>query len=245
MNAFCWSKMGTEAGQSLSDILKRKEIERIANDGLFVWGIGNSLGDSIRFLMETNPQPKVLFSKMLSSPKNIDVKPEKVYLWLSYTNEHGEKIPLPKYSLVTSRANTEARGLKKKHYALLCKSQNTITTEPKKSLYKDSLVNLLSGKKVGASQVTSVVKTIPYKQKEGAQYEVSFEAELMASGQVVLSDFVVITNDELQNLYNCAKNNNVSGWKQKIIKLKSKKRMSMEVVPKTEITQSTQLSFAM
>jgi 4-aminobutyrate aminotransferase-like enzyme len=43
---FCWTKMGTEAGQTLGTILRRKELERQAGSGIFAWGIGNSLGAS-------------------------------------------------------------------------------------------------------------------------------------------------------------------------------------------------------
>ena len=41
---FVWSKMQAEAGQGLAAIVARKEAERAAVDGIFWWGIGNSLG---------------------------------------------------------------------------------------------------------------------------------------------------------------------------------------------------------
>jgi hypothetical protein len=41
--AFVWTRFGTEAGQTIDRILARKEAERIANGGLFLWGIGNSV----------------------------------------------------------------------------------------------------------------------------------------------------------------------------------------------------------
>lgn len=37
----CWSRMQAEAGQSLDAIVRRKELEREANGGLFLWGVGN------------------------------------------------------------------------------------------------------------------------------------------------------------------------------------------------------------
>lgn len=36
---FCWSKMGPESGETLDQILRRKEIERVANGGFFAWGL--------------------------------------------------------------------------------------------------------------------------------------------------------------------------------------------------------------
>ena len=44
---FCWTRFGTEAGQPIEQILERKEQERIVNNGLFLWGIGNSLTPSM------------------------------------------------------------------------------------------------------------------------------------------------------------------------------------------------------
>lgn len=35
---FCWTRFGTEAGQSIDQIFERKEQERAANGGLFFGG---------------------------------------------------------------------------------------------------------------------------------------------------------------------------------------------------------------
>jgi len=40
----CWTRMGTESGQELACIIRRKEFERRIG-GTFWWGIGTSLGD--------------------------------------------------------------------------------------------------------------------------------------------------------------------------------------------------------
>ena len=42
-NYFCWTKIGTEAGETIESILLRKELERISNNGIFLWGVGNSI----------------------------------------------------------------------------------------------------------------------------------------------------------------------------------------------------------
>jgi hypothetical protein len=48
MTAFVWTKMGVESGETLPQIIQRKEAERIAGDGNFWWGIGTSLGAAVR-----------------------------------------------------------------------------------------------------------------------------------------------------------------------------------------------------
>lgn len=42
MTAFVWTKMGVESGGVLTQIILRKEAERIAGDGNFWWGISNN-----------------------------------------------------------------------------------------------------------------------------------------------------------------------------------------------------------
>ncbi len=38
----CWTRMQAESGQDLLNIVRRKEIERRANGGIFFWGVGNA-----------------------------------------------------------------------------------------------------------------------------------------------------------------------------------------------------------
>ena len=78
---FVWTRFGTEAGQSISDILRRKEKERAANGGIFYWGIGNAVGPSILELLRRTDEPEVLFSPIKSAPKRDDVTPEAVVAW--------------------------------------------------------------------------------------------------------------------------------------------------------------------
>ena len=59
--AFCWSKMGAEAGEQLERIIQRKEIERIANRGVFSWGVGTSLGDSLEVFRKESEPVSVIF----------------------------------------------------------------------------------------------------------------------------------------------------------------------------------------
>ena len=51
-NAFVWTKIQAEAGQSIKRILNRKELERQASDGTFWWGIGESRSRKFDLLLQ-------------------------------------------------------------------------------------------------------------------------------------------------------------------------------------------------
>ena len=113
---FCWSRMGAESGQRLDIILARKELERKAGNGLFIWGVGNSLGNKVWEFVKTVKNPKILFSKIKSNAKSIDYAPESVYSWTSYIDRNGDCYTIPEHALVLSRASTK-NSFKKKGIA--------------------------------------------------------------------------------------------------------------------------------
>ena len=155
--AFCWTRVGVEAGQPLESIFRRKEEERAANGGLFFWGIGSAIGPSIAELVRQSPQPEVMFSPIKSAARSVDVKPESVVAWTSAQRFDGSKFVLPAQALITSRFDSSKP--KGAHYALVCSSDTPLDI-PKDygTLDIGGLVNLLTGRRVGASQVTAVVR---------------------------------------------------------------------------------------
>src|SRR5579883_2254032 len=78
---FCWTRYGMEAGESVDQILSRKELERQGNNGLFLWGIGNAIGPAIRELVKRCQSPEVLFSPIKSRPRPADASSENVVAW--------------------------------------------------------------------------------------------------------------------------------------------------------------------
>jgi hypothetical protein len=176
-DAFCWTRFGPEAGQSSSDILVRKEHERVAQNGLFLWGIGNALGPSIQHLVDTIATPTVLFSPIKSAPREVDVRPASVVAWTEAWALDGTFFPLPSRSLVLSRQDVAFP--KRAHYALVCYSANSLLERrPGSRLDFDALRNILSGHPVGASQVTAVVRIARPAFRHGRAYEVVFSAQL-------------------------------------------------------------------
>jgi hypothetical protein len=67
----CWSRMQAEAGQELAAIMARKELERLAGDGLFFWGIGNAPSRAVGQLARVGHEIDVVFSVMKSRPKAV------------------------------------------------------------------------------------------------------------------------------------------------------------------------------
>jgi hypothetical protein len=177
-DCFCWTRFGTEAGQAIAHILQRKERERAANGGLFIWGIGNAVGPSIRELVRRTARPEVLFSPIRSSPKAQDVEPPAVAAWTLGETLDGSIYRMPEYSLVTSRYDPDAP--RDAHYALVCFSnQPLIAEEPVATVPFGALKNLRTGRPIGASQVTAVVlREEVTEQNSGRGYAVTIRAEL-------------------------------------------------------------------
>jgi hypothetical protein len=147
---FCWTRFGTEAGEPIRSILHRKEIERLANNGTFYWGIGNSVAPGIASLLERAGTPQVLFSPIKSRPRRADVAPECVVRWREATTIAGDRIALADTVRVTSRPS-------RSHYALVCSASEPLDLGHLGSLRFGELRNLVSGNRLGASQVTAVV----------------------------------------------------------------------------------------
>lgn len=175
--AFCWTRFGTEAGQSITEIARRKEEERVANSGLFLWGIGNALGPSIRSLVTVERNPLVLFSPTKSPARQVDAAPQSVVVWTRAETLDGTEFPLPGSSLITSHADLDKP--KASHYALVCYSESPVSFEARgSSISMATLRNLQSGNRLGASQVTAIVTAID-SECSGPFYDVTFQSALI------------------------------------------------------------------
>jgi hypothetical protein len=177
-NLFCWTRFGGEAAEPIESILHRKERERLANGGLFLWGIGNAVGPSISELMRHTARPQVIFSPIKTAPKIKDTAPPAVVMWTKAEGLDGKDFSIPLNSLVTSRFDPQTP--KNCHYALVCFSAKPLTplwTGRKISF--SQLTNLRTGRPVGASQVTAVVRHDEMEVGTASVYDVSILAELI------------------------------------------------------------------
>jgi hypothetical protein len=174
---FCWTRFGTEAGEPIDAILERKEAERRANDGVFLWGIGNSIAPALEELLAREPAPEVLFSPIRSAPNASDVDPPAVASWKAGRGMGGEAFALPEHSTVTSRYDPARPA--QRHYALVCASPAPLLVHAEATLTFAQLRNLRSGAPLGFSQVTAVVSREDGEDGED-EYPVAFRAALVA-----------------------------------------------------------------
>ncbi len=175
---FCWTRFGGEAAEPVDSILIRKEKERLANDGVFLWGIGNAIGPSILELMQRTARPKVIFSPIKTMAKQKDLAPPATVMWTEAEALDGEKFVIPPNSLVTSRFDPEIP--KSHHFALVCYSATPLL--PLQCRFKISfqqLSNLRTGRPVAASQVTAIVERRETGTESRTMYDVAILAELM------------------------------------------------------------------
>lgn len=185
---FCWTKFGAEAGEDASTILARKEAERVANHGVFLWGIGNAIGPSMTSLLELTAEPKAVFTPMLSKPAPQDIAPPRIAVWHRGVGLDGSRFEVPTHSRVTSRMSHAGRA----HYALVCRSDKPLAlrTDGVARFAPSHVQNLRSGARVGASQVTSVVRRVSEIPDEStSSYAISFAADLVAPYLVRLTEY--------------------------------------------------------
>jgi len=87
----CWSRMQAEGGQQLNEIVRRKELERAANNGLFCWGVGNAPNRATAGLARNQVAVDVVFSIMKSRPKMVDVAPSTTLIWRKFLDLEGRE----------------------------------------------------------------------------------------------------------------------------------------------------------
>jgi hypothetical protein len=172
MQTYVWAKSGSEAGQTISQILARKEAERRAGRGVF-WGHGTSLGcDVHRALDEAGGEISVYFTELLGRAQPHDESPEGVRLWTHYADGAGVHRELPTWAIVTSKD-----GPSSTHYALVCRSHVPLSNTVHGVFDKDSCVTFKNGLTPGPSQIVALVRgSVP--PHVGGRYGILFGAAL-------------------------------------------------------------------
>jgi len=173
---FCWTRFGSEGGESIQATVARKERER-ASAGVFLWGIGSAIGLSMRLLLALERQPIVVFSPMLSDFKDKDVNRDFPVLWSEAVGLDGEPWQIPAGVACGSRGST-GKGMKRKYYALVCRSNTPLqlTTDGRPRIDMLALRDLGHKAMIGGSQTTTVVERI--KPATDPRYRIAMIAEL-------------------------------------------------------------------
>lgn len=209
----CWSRMQAEAGQALEAIIRRKELERQANDGVFAWGVGNAPARLTSELVRAQQPVQAIFSIMKSKPRVRDAAPEEVLLWRSYIDVQGAERPLPDGTVVTSRGGTAASA-KRAHYALLCYSGRPLALSRGRARFDPRAFRNAgaNGRPVGASQVTALLEQIVQPSSEAGAYEVNMEAKLWDSYWVRLTSPVRLAR-AARSALDYAETMSLSAWR--------------------------------
>lgn len=217
----CWSRMQAEAGQSLDAIICRKELERQANGGLFLWGVGNAPSRLTPIIAMMKQPVSAIFSVMKSKPKQIDAEAKDLLLWRAYYDAAGTPRRLPAASIVTSRAGSSA-GRKRSHYALMCRSDSPLRIDRGGARFDPQAFRNVGerGGPVGASQVTALLRQVAA-QRDDASYEVSMTADLVEGYWVRLCDPVLIGPKEKVELDNLS-SSSAAAWELLAARLKNR-----------------------
>lgn len=208
----CWTRMQAEAGQTLDQIVARKELERQAGQGLFCWGVGNAPAASIGSLARSGTPVTVIFSKMKGKARLEDSRPRRVLLWRKFRDLNGDERELPANVIITSRGDTKTTE-KKRHYALMCFSaaplsiKHGIPFDP--SAYRNASG---AGGVIGYSQVTALLRRATVSETTGS-YEANFTARLSGSYWVPLHDPAILHSDDLSLLAD-AGTSDAANWMQ-------------------------------
>ena len=206
----CWSRMQSEAGQGLEAIVARKELERRAGSGIFMWGVGNAPAVAIPALSRLGIKIPVVFSIMRSRPKIVDAAPSRIVSWQRYYDASGVIRDLPENVIITSRGDS-ARRSKLSHYALMCSSALPLRLEYGTSFDVAAYRNVGGvGAPVGASQVTALLSRRS-EPSQTSKYEVNLQAWLTESYWVRLLNPIEVPSALAARLSSVAELG-ISGW---------------------------------
>jgi hypothetical protein len=184
MDYFLFSRVNSSASEDASEIIRRKELERISENGkekgCFYWGASQGVNDNyLKLLVEkaNTRSPVVHFCMTDNKTKKTLPRPKKVR-WTAYAAEK-ELVRLPEGVTIYSYKYTDKSVEINKYYALVCRSKSALTNQAlsKKTLYLDAMRHIGTGNKLGQS----VNSPIRYDTNihTGKCYKTIFSAELI------------------------------------------------------------------
>ena len=205
----CWTRMQSEAGQRLDAIIARKELERRAGGGLFLWGVGNAPGRLPARLARAGTQPAVVFSVMKTPPKAADSAPGTILVWRRLMSADGHEALLPGHCLVTSRGGGADHKLR--HHALICRSWEPLSLKDHGGFDPHAYRNIGgTGAPVGSSQVTALLRRVG--PSAAGDYRINMRATLAAGLWVRLSDPIALCGTKIAAIHDVGPDLTVDGW---------------------------------
>ncbi len=186
MSVSVWTKIGTETGENIADIIDRKEGEH-SKGGVFWWGIGTSLGPAVRDeAQKSGGSIPIIFCEMLGTPQTRDVSPTSKVRWTKWRDCDGSEADIPSFVLVKSRGDDHSGQRKDKHYAVVCRPDNKLRLNPNGQLFDPRNCRTLSGKVPGDSQNTALLRGDIMQSHRNGRYRIAFSAMLVRPWQAIL-----------------------------------------------------------
>jgi hypothetical protein len=187
MSVFVWTKIGSEAGEGITDIIGRKRDEQAAGNGKFWWGIGTSLGPAVREAAErAGGTIPIVFCEMLGRAQPHDASPKSTVRWAKWRDWNNCEFDVPRFVRVMSRGEDRKGRRKDKHYALICHSQKKIEIAQQGQLFDPRNCRTLSGKIPGDSQNTALLEGDFAQSHPDGRYRIAFVVNLVNPWQATL-----------------------------------------------------------
>lgn len=150
---FVWQIAGTESGKSFDRTIKEKEEQRLANgEGMFLWGVGNSINFTPLTMKLGINRPDIIFThvKNVQDRDKVDnirfvwqrAKIKKDGKWVEWPMQDGLRV---ESRYIPTASEEEQRKLS--HYALVCYSDTPLRRIAGDSFYRDDLLSLVTGKR--------------------------------------------------------------------------------------------------
>ena len=208
--AVCLTKFGPESGETVKEILARKDLERKsgirAHKNEFWWGIGEKgTAQSINNLISQYNATIVLFSAIKNQEPPKNGSSSDALVWRRYRMLGGDLLhDIPKHVLITSAAVTKSGAVRNTHFALICNSSIPIkiggnvfrfASHHYKSISKDGTL----GKTARGQRTTTALVKWTTSPISGAECDslIDFSAQLCAPYCVELSDPKRISSSEV------------------------------------------------
>ena len=220
---FCWSRIGSEAGEDLATLVLRKEWERRLGGGRFLWGINQSLGSSAQVAALRTGSLLALFSPAASRPRATERKREDALVWNAWVDASGQVRQLPPHAFVTSRATLPSGGPREQHYALVCASPTELSVGSSLKVYAERLRSVGTGKAPGASRATVVVDRVECAgEAAGKAFPIALAVELEAPYFVRLAQPSLAKARDLAAIHEAARNGDFEAYAELTKRLRSR-----------------------
>jgi len=220
--SFVWSEISFEAGENPEHTILRKEAERITGSGEFWWGVDAPLGITVEVWAERNGGTMpVLFSKSRTTEERHS---SQVRIWdtwrsLLHPQIHGR---IPDHVVLTSGHDP---GSRQARYAFICRSETMIINGTIGFCDLAQCLSLKGAQRVPHLRKAHVLrKDEPLLSSKGSSsqsvYSIAFKATLVGHCFVLLENFRLLDQSELNDLRNFPAGDN---WSKLAKKLRSRK----------------------